>query len=163
MLSETLQAAMNDQIKEELYSAYLYLSMAAHFEDANLPGFGHWMRIQAREELAHALKFFDHITERNGRVRLQAIAQPPVDFGSPTTIFEQALQHEQHITARIHRLYEQSMQENDFASRSLLQWFVDEQVEEEQSAQAIVDTLRMTGEGGMALIMLDRQLGARGG
>jgi len=163
MFSETLQAAMNDQIKEELYSAYLYLSMAAHFEGANLPGFAHWMRVQAQEELAHALMFFDHITGRNGRVRLQAIPQPPLDFGTPTAIFQQAFEHEQHITSRIHMLYELSQKENDFASRPLLQWFVEEQMEEERSAQGIVDTLKMTGEGGMALIMLDRQLGARAG
>jgi len=161
MLGEKLQNAINDQIKEELYSAYLYLSMAAHFEDANLPGFAHWMRLQSQEELAHGLKFFDFIAGRNGRVRLQALPQPPTDFGSPQSIFQQALEHEQHITARIHALYELALKESDHASRSLLQWFVDEQVEEERNAQTIVDTLKMTGEGGMALMMLDRQLGAR--
>lgn len=154
---------MNEQINEELYSAYLYLSMAAHFEAANLPGFGHWMRIQAQEEQAHAMKFFGFINSRNGRVRLQAIAQPPVEFGSPLSIFQAALEHEQHITGRINALYELAQQEKDHASRSLLQWFVDEQMEEENNAQAIVDTLKMAGEGGMALIMLDHQLGARAG
>jgi ferritin len=161
MLSETLETALNDQIKEELYSAYLYLSMSAHFENANLPGFAHWMRVQAQEELAHAMKFFDHIAARNGRVRLQAIPLPPVDFGSPTSIFQQALEHEQHISGRIGMLYDLSQNEKDYASRSFLQWFIDEQVEEERNAEAVIDTLKMAGEGGMALIMLDRQLGAR--
>lgn len=161
MFSETLEKAMNDQINEELYSAYLYLSMAAHFEAANLGGFAHWMRLQAQEEQAHAMKFFDFINERNGRVRLQAIAQPPAEFGSPLTVFQQAFEHEQHITGRINYLYELAMKEKDYASRPLLQWFVDEQVEEENHAQQIVEQLKMVGEGGMALMMLDRQLGSR--
>jgi len=104
-LSKTIQGAMNEQIKNELYSAYLYLSMSAYCEAANLPGFAHWMRVQAQEEVGHAMKFYDFICERGGRVVLQAIDQPPVEFQSPLHVFEQTLEHEQKVTAMIHDLY----------------------------------------------------------
>ena len=161
MLSKTLQDAMNEQIKNELYSAYLYLSMSAYCEAANLPGFAHWMRVQAQEEEAHALKFYGFIYERGGRVVLQAIDQPPVEFQSPRAVFEQTLEHEQKVTAMIHDLYALAVQEKDYASQIFLQWFVTEQVEEEASASQILETLKMIGDKGHALIMLDRQLGSR--
>ena len=161
MLSKKLQDAMNEQIKNELYSAYLYLSMSAYCEAANLPGFAHWMRVQAQEEEAHAMKFYGFIYERGGRVVLQAIDQPPVEFQSPLNVFEQPLEHEQKVTAMIHDLYALAVQEEDYASQAFLEWFVTEQVEEEASATQILETLKMIGDKGHALIMLDRQLGRR--
>ncbi len=161
MLSKTVQDAMNEQIKNELYSAYLYLSMSAYCESINLPGFAHWMRVQFEEEVGHAMKFFEFIYDRGGRVVLQAIDQPPVEFESPFHVFAQTLEHEQKVTAMIHDLYALAAQEKDHASQVFLQWFVTEQVEEEASATQIVETLKMIGEQGHALIMLDRELGKR--
>jgi len=163
MLSKTIQDALNEQIKNELYSSYLYLSMAAYSESVNLPGFAHWMRAQAQEEIAHAIKMFDHIHERGGRVMLQAIPQPPVEFESPLDVFRKTLEHEQHVTALIHDLYALALQEKDYASQMFLQWFITEQVEEEESAGAIVDQLEMIGDHGQGLVMLDRQLAQRAG
>ena len=162
MLSKTLQDAMNEQIKNELYSAYLYLSMSAYCETANLPGFAHWMRLQAQEEETHAMKFFDFIHERGGRVVLQAIDQPPAEFQSPLKVFKQTLEHEQKVTGLINDLYALAVQEKDYASQVFLQWFVTEQVEEEDSATQILETLKMIGDKSHALLMLDRELGGRG-
>jgi ferritin len=150
MLSNRLQDAMNEQIKNELYSAYLYLSMSAYCDAANLPGFAHWMQMQ------------EFIYERGGRVVLQAIDQPPVEFQSPLAVFEQTLGHEQKVTAMINDLYTLAVEEKDYASQAFLQWFVTEQVEEEASATQIVETLKMIGDKGHALLMLDRELGRRG-
>jgi ferritin len=162
MLGKAVQDGMNEQIKSELYSAYQYLSMAAYCESVNLPGFGRWMRTQAREEVQHAMKFYDFILDRNGRVVLQAIEGPVVDFGSPLEVFEQALEHEQGVTAMINDLYGLAVKENDYASQALLQWFVTEQVEEEKNAGDVVETLKMVGEKSEALFLLDRELGRRG-
>ena len=162
MLGKKLQDAMNEQIKNELYSAYLYLSMSAYCEAANLPGFAHWMRMQAQEEVEHAMKFYQFIYERGGRVVLQAIDQPTIEFQSPLNVFEQTLAHEQKVTAMIHDLYALAVQEKDYASQAFLQWFVTEQVEEEDSASQILETLKMIGDKGHALLMLDRELGSRG-
>ncbi len=161
MLSKKLQDAINDQIKHELYSAYLYLSMSAHFEAVNQPGFARWMRLQSQEEASHAMKLFDFIHDRGGRVVLQAIAQPPGEFKSPLEVFQQALEHEQKVTGMIHRLYELAGKENDYATQVMLQWFITEQVEEEKTAGDVVEQLRSIGEQPAALFMLDRQLGAR--
>jgi ferritin len=160
-LGKNLENAMNDQIREELASAYIYLSMAAYLETLNLPGFAHWMRAQANEEMEHAMKFYGHIHERGGRVLLQAIEQPPADFEGPIGVFEQALKHEQYISSRILDLYKLAQKEEEFASFSLLQWFVDEQVEEEESALEVLEQLRMIGDKGQGLLMLDRQLAQR--
>ena len=162
MLSKVMQDGINEQIKNELYSAYLYLSMSAHFEAANLPGFAHWMRLQSQEEVEHAMKFFDFVNERSGRVVLQAIDQPPVEFGSSLDIFEQALEHERKVTAMINRLYKLALEGSDYPTQVMLQWFIEEQVEEEASAGQIVETLKMIGEKTQALLMLDRELGRRG-
>lgn len=162
MLSKTLLDEMNEQIKHELYSAYLYLSMSAQSEAMNLPGFAHWMRLQAQEEVGHAMRFYDFIHDRGGRVVLQAIEQPPVEFTSPLAMFEQTLEHERKVTARINHIYSLAAQEKDFASQSFLDWFVDEQVEEEKSASQILETLKMIGDKGHALVMLDRELSKRG-
>jgi len=162
MFSDKVQEAMNEQIKNELYSAYIYLSMAAHFEAANLPGFAQWMRMQSNEEVEHAMKFFDFINERGGRVELRAIDQPPVEWGSPLEIFETALGHEQKVTRMINNIYEIAMEEKDYPSQIMLQWFIEEQVEEEKSAGEIVETLKMFGEKDTVILLLDRQLGERG-
>ncbi|MCZ7540106.1 MAG: ferritin [Anaerolineae bacterium] len=161
MLSEKMQAAMNKQINAELHSAYIYLAMAAYFEHENLPGFAHWMRLQANEELGHALKFFDFIVERRGRVVLEPVGAVPSEWASPLSVFENALAHEQKVTGLIHGLVNLAVEERDHASDSFLQWFVDEQVEEEASADAVVQQLKLAGDSGVALLILDRELGAR--
>jgi len=161
VLSEAVQDAMNGQINNELYSAYQYLSMAAYCEAVNLPGFARWMRAQSREELQHAMKFYDFVLERNGRVALQAIGAPLGEFGSPLEVFEKALEPEQKVTAMINELYGLAAGENDYASQAFLQWFVTEQVEEEKNAGDVVETLKMVGDSREALFLLDRELGLR--
>ena len=161
MISQTLADALNDQLKHELYSSYLYLSMSAYCDQKNLTGFAHWMRLQADEEREHAMKFFDFIQDRDSRAVLQALPQPPRDFGSPTDLFEQVLAHEQEITSLIEQLYRKAVAEQDHATQVFLQWFISEQVEEEKAAGQILETLRMAGDNKVALLMLDRELGAR--
>jgi ferritin len=161
MISQTLTDALNDQLKQELYSSYLYLSMSAYCDEKNLTGFAHWMRLQADEERDHAMKFFDFIQDRDGRAVLQAIPQPARDFGSPVDLFEQVLAHEQEITSLIDQLYRKAAAEQDHATQVFLQWFISEQVEEEKTASQILETLRMAGDNKVALLMLDRELGAR--
>jgi ferritin len=161
VLGKAVEDAMNEQIKNEFYSAYQYLSMAAYCESENLPGFAQWMRTQAQEETEHAMKFYNFILDRNGRVVLQGIESPLVEFGSPLEVFERALEHEQKVTAMIDELYALSVTENDYASQTFLQWFVTEQVEEEKNAGDVVDTLKMIGDKSEALFLLDRELGQR--
>jgi ferritin len=162
MLGKEIQDAMNEQMKNEFYAAYQYLSMAAYCESENLPGFARWMRTQAQEETQHAMKFYDFILDRNGRVVLQAVEEPVVEFGSPLEVFERALEHEQRVTAMINDLYGLAVRENDYASQTFLQWFVTEQVEEEKNAGDVVETLKMIGDRSEALFLLDRELGRRG-
>ena len=161
LLGTAIEDAMNEQIKNELFSAYQYLSMAAYCESENLPGFAQWMRAQSREEMEHAMKFYDFILERNGRVALRALDGPLVEFGSPLEVFEQALEHERRVTAMIDDLYALAVSENDYASQTFLQWFVTEQVEEEKNAGDVVETLKMVGDKSEALFLLDRELGQR--
>jgi ferritin len=160
-MNKTILEAMNDQIQAELYSSYLYLSMSAFYESLNLPGFAHWMRMQAEEENAHGMKFFDHIIDRGGKVKLQAIDAPPVDFEDPLTAFKMAYEHEKMVTARIHDLYKLAVEQNDFPAQTLLNWFVDEQVEEEKSTLEVVEHLEMVSGQKMGLFMIDRELGGR--
>lgn len=160
-MKQPVQDAVNDQIRHELASAYTYLSMSAHFEAENLPGFANWMKLQAQEELAHAMRLFSFMNDRGARVELQALDQPPTKFDSPVSVFEQALKHEQKVTALIEKLYETAVEHKDYATQVELQWFITEQVEEENSATLIVEQLRMAGENRAALLMLDRQFGAR--
>ena len=162
MLSKTLQKACNDQINHELTSSYLYLSMAAFAESQNLPGFANWLKIQTKEESGHAMKLYKFVNERGGRVELQKIEQPPLEFKSPTALFEEVLKHERKITGLINKLYESALKEKDYPAQVLLHEFIAEQVEEEASASAILETLKMAGEKGHALIMMDRQLARRG-
>ena len=162
MFGDKIQQAMNEQLNHELYSSYLYLSMAAFFESNNLSGFATWMRAQSVEENEHAMKFFEFIIERGGKVKLTAIKEPPTDFGTPLETFQQVLAHERHVTESIHKLYALARAENDYPSENMLQWFVQEQVEEENSVDAILQQLRMIGDQSSALLMLDHRLGQRG-
>lgn len=158
-----LKEGLNDQIKNELYSAYLYLSMAAYFESKNLPGFAHWMKVQAKEELSHAMKMFEFIVDLGEAITLKAIDQPPANFSSPTDVFEKTLEHEKKITAMINNLVNLAREANDNPSTIMLQWFINEQVEEEKTASYIFETLKTIKEGTPAIIMLDRELGKREG
>jgi ferritin len=161
MISQRMQDALNEQMKHEFYSSYLYLSMSAYCETANLPGLAHWMRGQAREEVNHAMKIFDHLVDRSGRVLLQPISQPPADFKSPLDVFEHAHRHEKEVTASINRVYGLAVDEKDFASTVFLDWFVQEQVEEEKTSGLLAEQLRMVGDDRPGLLMLDRELGQR--
>lgn len=159
MLSETIQSALNDQIQAELYSSYLYLSMAAWCEASNLQGTAAWMRRQSQEEASHAMKLFDYINDQQGRVRLKAVEAPPGDFTSALEIWQKTLDHEQSVTARIHKLCQLAHKENDFATQEMLQWFVKEQIEEEKTATTILEQVKVIGASGPALFFLDRHLG----
>jgi ferritin len=161
MINKTVQDAINEQIKNELYSSYLYLSMAAYFESLTLPGFANWMKVQATEEQGHAMKFYNYVFERGGRVTLKAIDQPPFEWNSPLEVFEQALGHEQKVTGMINSLYALALKENDYASQIMLQWFITEQVEEELNATTIIAQLKMIGARETAMLMLDHDLGKR--
>lgn len=162
MGSKKLFAALNKQLNQELNAAYLYLSLAAHFDAANQHGFATWMRAQSTEENQHAMKFWEHIYDRGGKVDLLAIEKPRADFHSPLDAFEAALHAEKGNTAEIHKLYELAGAENDYPAQVFLNWFIEEQVEEEKSAQEIVDTLKQIGDSTSALLLLDRELGQRG-
>lgn len=161
MINEKVNRAFNEQIKKEMYSAYLYLSMATQFYSDGLEGIGQWLRVQAFEELTHAMKFFDHIVERDGRVELEEIEKPPSQWDSPVSAFKDALKHEEYITGEINKLVDLSEKEKDYASKTLLQWFVDEQVEEEGTASRVLQELEMVKGSPHALLMLDRELGSR--
>jgi ferritin len=161
MIPDKITKAFNEQIMHEFYSSYLYLSMAAWLETEGLEGLGRWMRVQAMEELTHAMKFFDHILERGGEPELLAIEKPAVKWDSPLAAFENALEHEQFISGKINDLMTLSLAENDHASKTMLQWFVDEQVEEEDNASKNVYNIKMVGDGGQGLLMVDREMGAR--
>jgi ferritin len=161
MLSEKMQEKLNSQLNAELYSAYLYLSMSAYFESLNLPGFANWMRVQAREELLHTEKFFDHINERDGRVALRPVDGPTTDWDSPVAVFEEVYGHEKKVTGLVNDLVSASLKESDHATNTFLQWFVTEQVEEESSAQKVLQSLKLVGKDGAGLLMLDRELAQR--
>jgi ferritin len=162
-MNQRVEKAFNDQINEELFSAYMYLAVAAHFKAMNLDGFAGWMRHQADEEVEHAMRLFTHINRRGGRVVLKAIGEPPLDFGSPLEAFQKALAHEQHITGTINALYEVAVEEKDYPAQMELQWFIDEQVEEEENTGGVVELLKMAGDNKGALLMLDRELARRSG
>jgi len=161
MVNDDLRTAINEQIKYELYSAYMYLAMSADCSDRNLTGFAHWLRRQAEEEVEHAMRFYDFLVERGGRIELHAIDRPPVEFGSPLQIMEQSLEHERFVTSRINGLYDLAIETQDRPAQVMLQWFITEQVEEEASIDEIVQRMKMFGSEGPALFMLDRDLGSR--
>ncbi|MDI6701139.1 MAG: ferritin [bacterium] len=161
MISEKMVKEINDQIQRELFSEYLYLQMAAYFKGENLDGFAHWMEVQAREEHNHAMKFFNHLYERGAKVVLQPIQQPKNDFKSPLDTFKYAYEHELTVTKNINNLMELAKKENDYASESFLKWYVDEQVEEEDSFLKIVSLLEKIKDSSNALFMLNNELGKR--
>jgi ferritin len=161
MLSEKMQQALNDQINAELSSYYTYLSMSAYFTDQDLNGFAHWVRIHSNEEMMHAMKLYDFVHSRRGRVLLQPIAGPTTHWGSALDAFESALRYEQHVTGLINKLVDLAIAESDHATNSFLKWFVDEQVEEESGVDLVIRDLRRVGDFGPGLFLLDRELAAR--
>jgi ferritin len=163
MLNAKMQDALNKQINAELFSSYLYLSMAAYSESQSFPGMASWMRAQAQEELGHALKLYDFLNERDGRVLLTAVEAPRTEWSSPLEVFEEAYKHELKVTGLINSLVKLSMDEADYAAHSFLQWFINEQVEEESTVVLIINKLKLVGDNGVALFMLDHELGQRSG
>jgi len=161
VLTDRMHKALNDQLQAEFYSAYLYLSMAAYFDDKGLEGMANWMTIQFQEEQSHALKFYRYITERGGRVELAAIEKPTQDWDSPVAAFEGALEHEQMVSGLINNLADLAISEKDHATHNMLQWYIAEQVEEEANVDAIVNQLKMIGGEGHGLFMIDREMKGR--
>lgn len=160
-INQKMQDAINAQITYELYASHLYLSMVAYFEVENLSGFAHWMRMQSKEEHSHAMRLFDFLNERGGRVVLQAINQPPIEFSSARDVFEQTLAHEQKVTRLIHELYQLALDEKDYPTQVMLHWFIEEQVEEEQNTSQVLEMLKMAGDQPWHVLMIDRQLASR--
>ncbi len=162
MLTEKMQTALNGQLNAELYSSYLYLSMNAYFKSVNLDGFANWMYYQAQEELEHSLKFYDFIIQRGGKVVLTQVEAPPPEWDSPLAVFEATLAHEQKVTGLINDLVEIALEERDHATHIFLQWFVSEQVEEEESVGGVLEQLKLMGDAKGGLFMIDRELAKRG-
>lgn len=162
MLSEKIENALNSQLNAELYSSYLYLSMNAFFKSIDLDGFANWMHAQAQEELMHAMKFYDFINQRGGRVVLSHIEAPPTEWNSPVEVFEETLKHEQKVTSLINDLVEVSLAEHDHATNIFLQWFVTEQVEEEESVGHVLQQLKLINDTKNGIFMIDRELATRG-
>jgi len=161
MLSKTLEKALNKQINNEYYSAFLYLSMASHFENINMLGMARWMRMQYEEEIMHAMKIFDMVIGMEGQVVLKQVDSPPTKFDSVLSVFKQTLDHERNVTKMINDIYSIARKESNYAVQSALQWFIDEQVEEEKSVLEIVNQLKMIGDETTSLLMLDSKLGSR--
>lgn len=161
MIKKKIQEEINDQIQAEFHSAYLYLGFSAWFESQNLSGFANWMKVQWEEEIEHGMKFYIHLLRRGGEVELKTLEAPEVKLASAKDAFEQALEHERYITKRIHKLYDLAREEDDYPLQTLLHWFIDEQVEEEENASEILERLKMIGDQAPALLMVDRELAQR--
>ncbi len=161
MLSPKLQDALNEQINAEMWSAYLYLSMAMHFQAEGRPGFANWYSVQFQEEQAHAEILRNYVNARGGRVVLKAIDAVPTEWKNELDAFQATLEHEQKVTALINNLYAMAEAEKDYASRARLDWFVNEQVEEEDNCRTLIDRLKLIGDNGLALYTLDNELAAR--
>ncbi len=161
MLKERVEKALNEQLNAESFSSYLYLSMSSYFESLNMKGCATWMKVQAEEEYEHAKKFYDFILQRGGRVRLKGIEEPQTEWKSPEDAFAESLHHEKYITGRINDLMDIAIEEKDHATKIFLQWFVTEQVEEEDSVGSVLEQIRMVGDTKHGLYMLDRELGQR--
>lgn len=161
MINEKIQDALNEQVNAEFFSAYLYLSMSAYYKSLNLNGFAHWLQVQAQEELIHGMLIYNYINERGGRVKLMPVEGPDTNWPSTKVPFEEAYKHEQKITAMINNLVNLAIEMKDHATNNFLQWFVAEQVEEEASADAVVQKLKLVGEAGDGLFMLDKELSLR--
>lgn len=162
-MKDSVVAAVNEQINAELESAYLYLAMSATMQRMNLPGLARWLRLQWEEELVHALKFYDFLVQRDAAVELKQLPTPEVNFKSALQAFEAVLEHEQYISGRIAGLYDLAVKEKDYPLQSLLKWYIDEQVEEEDNARAAIDALRLVEGTGPGLFLFDREMGARTG
>lgn len=161
MISTTMATALNEQIKWEMYSANLYLAMSAYLQDSGLTGFAHWMRVQYQEETAHALKFYDFLLTRGGQAAMLAIEAPPVAWENVLDLFEETFSHEQEVTRRINDLVYLAKEERDFATDIFLQWFVSEQVEEEENVKDIISKLRLIKGEGQGMLVLDKDMAAR--
>lgn len=161
MINKVVEEALNEQIRNEFQSAYIYLSMSAYCESINLPGFAHWMRLQYEEETVHALRLYNFLLDRGGEVELRPLEKPRQKFESVMAVFEEVLSHEQKVTKMIHDLYALAVKENDYPTQVEMQWFITEQVEEEKNAGDVLQQLKLAGNNGTALLMLDRELGAR--
>lgn len=160
-INANVQDVLNKQVNAEFWSAYMYLSMSAWFQDKGLKGFANWMRIQFQEETAHALKFFDYITERQGVAKLEPIAEVPSQWASILEIFEETYAHELKVTELIYNCLEVAEKEKDRATMSMLQWYVDEQIEEESNVDEIINQLKLIGDNGQAIYLLDKELATR--
>ena len=160
-MDQKVRDLINDQIAHEFYASHLYLAMAAQFERQNYEGFAQWMRMQSKEEDAHAMKLFDYLVERGGTIELKQIDQPPMDFGTPVETFRKALEHERKVTALINTIYEAAVQAKDYPTQIMLQWFIEEQVEEEDSTGTAVERLEMAEDNNAALMFLDAEFGKR--
>ena len=161
MLSEQMQKGLNDQLNYELFSAYVYMSMEAYFLDQNLNGFANWMHVQAMEEMVHVMKFFNYINEKDGRILLQPVQGPRTEWEGSLAAFEEAYAHEQSVTARINKLVDLAISERDHATNAFLQWFINEQVEEEANAKNNVQNVKMVKDAPGGIFMLDRELATR--
>ncbi|HIH95938.1 MAG TPA: ferritin [Thermoplasmata archaeon] len=161
MLKKRIEEALNEQINKEMYSAYLYLSMSAHSTHIGLKGFANWFMVQYKEEVTHAMKLYEYIHDQDGQVKLTNIEQPPTEFASPLDMFEKTLKHEEFVTKSINDLVDLAIKENDHATQIFLQWFVTEQIEEEANDKEIISKLKLVGEKGSGLFMIDRELAAR--
>lgn len=161
MVSKKMQDALNGQMNAELYSAYLYLAMAAYYEDKDLPGFANWMRVQAQEEMTHAMKFYDYLVQRGARVVLDTIEKPPFEWESPLDVSENVLDHEKKVTGLINDLVNLAMEEKDHATNNFLQWYVAEQVEEEESVGSVLQKVRLAADSSSGLLMVDSELAQR--
>ena len=163
MIKDSVRDAINAQMNREFYSANLYLAMAGYFEDMNLKGFSAWMQVQAKEEQAHGMKFYGYLVEQCARIAIEALPAPQQEWGTPLAAFEHALAHEQKVTGHIHDLMDLAMKERDYATATMLQWFVKEQVEEEANATENVTKLQLATAGGATLLyVVDQELGKRG-
>lgn len=161
MLNKKIEAALNEQINAEMWSAYLYLSMASYCHFIGQPGMASWFEVQFQEEQDHAKILFNYVNQRGGRVELKPIDAVPTEWNGVLNVFEETLRHEQKVTSLINKLYALTHEENDFATQSMLKWFIDEQVEEEENAQTIIDNVKMIKDNGYGLYMLDKELGSR--
>lgn len=161
MVSKKMQDALNGQMNAELYSAYLYLAMAAYYEDTDLPGFANWMRVQAQEEMTHAMKFYDYLVQRGARVVLDTIEKPPFEWESPLNVSEHVLEHEKKVTGLINDLVNLALEEKDHATNNFLQWYVAEQVEEEESVGAVLQKVKLAADSSSGLLMVDSELAQR--
>ncbi len=161
IISKKVEKALNSQVNAELYSAYLYLSMAAYFESSSLTGFAKWLKLQAKEELEHAMKIYNYILERGGKIELEKIDKPKFEWQSVLEAFNDAYEHEKKVTSLIYNLVELAQSEKDYATNEMLQWFVKEQVEEEAQTQLIVEHLKMVGDSKNGIMMIDHRLSKR--